>query len=239
VACVQARLQLVSGQYEQALATLTELRDTAPDQAYATLLLAHCYKALRDWASLAAIMAEIRRHKSLPEPELAQLEIEAHDQLLRLPVPAGSAHVLQQAWEAVPKALRQNVRLICTYTKGLANNNQHDAAESLLRKTIESDWAECLLEAYSQVRSSNLEKQLNTCQHWEQEQPSSAALQLCLGQINVARGYLDTAVKHLEKAIKLNAGVDNYAALAAVMEKQGHTGKAMDAYRKALELCRR
>lgn len=236
IACSQAQLQQMAMQTEQALATLTELREKEPKHGYATVLLAYTYLSLKDWASLAAVLAEIRKQKLLPDDELNRLEIEAHDQLLRLPVPAGSAHVLQQAWEAVPRQHRNHHRLLCTYAAGLVKNEQHDDAEKLLRRAIDNEWDEQLLVQYSHVHSSDLEKQLKHCKLWEQEHGTSAGLQLCLGQVNLAKGYLDTASKCFEKAISLNPSAAGYAAMGHALEQQGHTNKAMEAYRKGLEL---
>ncbi|MBE9516414.1 MAG: hypothetical protein IME93_05500 [Proteobacteria bacterium] len=238
IAYTQAQLQQMARQPELALATLTELREKSPKHGFSSVLLAYTYLALKDWASLAAVLAEIRKQKRLPEPELNELEIEAHEQLLRLPVPAGSAYVLQHAWEAVPKQHRNNNRLLCTYAAGLVKNDQHDEAEKILRRAIESEWDECLLLQFSVVRSSDLEKQINLCKHWEQEHPDSAALQLCLGQLNQAKGYLDTATKYFQKAINLNPSRKGYAALGNALEQQGHTSQAMEAYRDGLELTR-
>lgn len=236
IACTQAQLQNFASQTERALATLSELREKHPKHGYATVLLAYTNLAMKDWASLAAVLAEIRRQKLMPDKELNALEIEAHDQLLRLPVPAGSTHVLQQAWEAVPRQHRDNHQLLCTYAAGLVKNGQHDEAGKLLRRAIDSDWDEKLLQQYSHVRSSDLEKQLKHCRQWEQEHGSSAGVQLCLGQVNLAKGYLDTAAKCFEKAISLNPTAVGYAALGHALEQQGHSNRAMDAYRQGLEL---
>ena len=238
IACTQSQLQLMAKQAEQSLATLTELRDQSPKHGYSSVLLAYTYLALNDWASLAAVLADIRKLKLLPDTELNKLELEAHDQLLRLPVPAGSSYVLQHAWEAVPKHHQGNNRLLCTYAAGLVSNEQHDEALKILHRAIETEWDECLLVQFSAVRSSDLEKQINLCKHWEQEHPDSAALQLCLGQLNQAKGYLDTATKYFEKAISQNPSRKGFVALGNVLEQQGHTSQAMEAYRKGLELAR-
>ena len=82
IAVTQAQLQMVRGQFEQALATLTRLRKDHPKHLYALKLMSQVYLRLEDWARLLELLPELRRQNALREDELQALERRVHAALL-------------------------------------------------------------------------------------------------------------------------------------------------------------
>lgn len=235
IGMVQAFLQFQARQYEQALATITELRTLAPKHKPVLQLLAHVYRELRDWTGLADLVPDLRRHFSLGEAEIGALELQAHRELLKLSLPSGSLNVLRRAWNAVPKALRKNPTLIAIYTRQLIRQGEMNEAEALLRAAIEEQWDEPLVELYGHARSDRVAEQLDTAEAWLSVRASDASLLLTLGRLAIYNEIEGKARAFLEKAIALQESAEAYEVYGRLLEKLGEPDNALVAYRAGLE----
>ena len=68
IGLVQAYLQHLAHQDEQALATLSDLHQQHPQHPYVLKLLARVYRELRDWTELVELLPSLRRHSALSPP---------------------------------------------------------------------------------------------------------------------------------------------------------------------------
>jgi len=137
VSMMQARLQQVAQQNEQALATLAELRQSQPRNRYVLHLLAEVYQALSDWTGLVELVPELRAQGAFSNAEIDALEMRAHRELLQLTLPSGSREVLTRAWNAVPKPLRSHPSVLAIYARQLVQQNEMREAEAVLREALD------------------------------------------------------------------------------------------------------
>lgn len=232
IGMAQAQLQYAAGQYEQALAILTQLHTTVPEHAPALRLLATVYRELRDWTGLAALLPELRRRKALATAEIEALELLAHRELLTLSLPGGSLEILERAWSTVPRQLRHHPSLIAIYAEQLIKQREMAKSEVLLRATLDNEWDETLVRLYGSVRSGNTGAQLDTAEAWLDRHPSDPVLLLTLGRLALAAEQRAKAQDYLERAA--NQGLSEaYAELAAVLESSDPE-RAREYYRRGL-----
>src|SRR5690606_21718302 len=92
----QAKLQLASGQLEQALATLIRLRKKAPHHPFVLKQLKEVYTRLEDWRELSQLLPEMRKQGIVTAAETLPLERQVWLNLLD----AAADQVRRQSGEA-------------------------------------------------------------------------------------------------------------------------------------------
>lgn len=236
IGMTQANLQYLAHQSEQALATLTELRGLAPKHKHVLRLLAQLYLELRDWTNLADLIPPLRQHQVMTTREVDALELRAHRELLMLTLPSGSLEPLQKAWNAVPKHLRRHAAFVAIYARHLIQQNEMNAAESLLRPAIEQEWDETLAELYGLVRGDQPQEQLETAESWLSLYPDNPKLLLTLGRLAVRCKQDQKAVGYLERCVNPRGPVEGYRELGALLERLGEKDRALACYRRGSEI---
>ncbi len=236
IGMTQGLLQYLAHQKEQALATLTELRNQAPDHKYVLKILMDTYLDLKDWTGLAMLLPDLRRYKALDEDQLQEIELQVHRELLTLSLPSGSLDVLRQAWKAMPKHLHQNPELVEIYAGKLIEQGENDEAESLLRAAIGREWDEALVGLYGHAHAIQIGRQLETAKSWRTTHTDSPALFLALGCLAFENGTTDQAVEYLQRSIELSPSRAAYRELGRAYEHLGKSEEAMTSYRKGMEI---
>jgi HemY protein len=235
VGMMQARLQQATQQFEQALATLTELRQAQPRNRYLLRLLADVHQQLRDWTGLAELVPALRSQGALPHSEIDALELRAHKELLALTLPSGSRDILARAWSAVPKPLRRHAVLLAIYARHLIQQNEMQEAETVLRAALDSEWDGELAGLYGQVYGEHAAEQLAHAESWLVSHADDATLQLACGRLAARANDLGKARAYCEKAIALNGPAEAYRELGGLLERLGEKDKAATVYRRGLD----
>jgi HemY protein len=234
----QTQLQLLAGQNEQALATLTRVQASHPQQAHAMRLLIETYRRLRDWQNLVRLLPEARRGHLLPDAELDALERSTQRELLSLPLPAGALDTLHRAWSEVSESARRHPDLILVYARQLIGQNAMDECTALLVTALERQWDERLVRLYGEARDAQPAAQLETAEEWLTRHGESPALLLTLGRLARRNRLAERARGYLEKSIDLGATAEAHAELGLLFEETGDNGSALRHCRQALDLCR-
>jgi HemY protein len=234
----QTQLQLLAGQNEQALATLTRVQASHPQQAHAMRLLIETYRRLRDWQNLVRLLPEARRGHLLPDAELDALERSTQRELLSLPLPAGALDTLHRAWSEVSESARRHPDLILVYARQLIGQNAMDECTALLVTALERQWDERLVRLYGEARDAQPAAQLETAEEWLTRHGESPALLLTLGRLARRNRLAERARGYLEKSIDLGATAEAHAELGLLFEETGDSGRALRHCRQALDLCR-
>lgn len=234
----QAQLQLLAGQSEQALATLTRVRASHPQQAHAVRLLIEAHRRLRDWQNLARLLPEARRRRLLPDEELNDLERATQRELLSLPLPSGALDTLHRAWSGVSENSRQHPELVAAYARQLIEQGAMDECAALLATTLERQWNEHLVLLYGEAHDAQPAAQLETAEEWLARHGESPALLLTLGRLARRNRLTDRARRYLEKSLALGASAEAHAELGTLFEEAGDSASALRHCRQALMLCR-
>jgi HemY protein len=237
IGMAQAQLQIIALQYEQALATLTQLRIRDPKHSHVLGLLAQVYRELRDWDSLAKLIPELKKNKALPALDIDALELETRRQLLMLPLPSGASGILKQSWNAVPQYLRQHPQLVAIYAQHLIDLGEMQECETLLASTIEHNWDQTLVRLYGLVQGRDPGAQMDTALEWLNRQHDDASVLLTLGRLALRCKLPGKARDYLEQAIDLNGPLEAYHELGKLLDQAGEHAEAMTLYNRAMERC--
>ena len=126
--------------------------------------------------------------------------------------------------------------MIAIYARQLIQQNEMAQAESVLHTAIEDNWDSALVELYGQAQGPNPADQLETAEGWLASHRDDPKLLLTLARLalrskeeNKARGYYETCLTQ-------HGPVDAYHELGALLEKLGEKDKALNAYRRGLEM---
>ena len=185
-------------------------------------MLADCYEALHDWSALTELLKDLRRHKALPEAELARLERVVWQ--ARLLEPDNAAAL----WKKLPKPLRSDTPLIQTWVEGLRDAERMDDAEQAVRLALGVKWDDKLVRAYGELRSSDPARQLVVAQGWGKERPNDAGLALTLGRLSLANEKFDQARDYFETSLRLEPGDEVYGELGRLCIAMGDEQRGMD-----------
>lgn len=234
----QAYLQHLAKQQEQALATLTGLRNRAPENTAALKLLKDTYLELHDWTGVMNLLPELKKYHALEDNEIRQLEVETYKALLTLSLPSGSLEVLQAAWQNIPEEHRADPQLLALYAGKLIEQGEHDSAEKLLRKSIEKEWKPQLVRMYGNAVSQQIGRQLENARSWFVSRPKDPDLLLTLGKLALENGDTDAAKDYLKISLDLRPDPETWYQLGRSYERDNMITEAMDAYRRGLALRR-
>ncbi len=227
----QAELQMSQHQYEQALAGLTVLAEKAPGHAHIIKLLAQCYRHLRDWDKLRALLPDIRKHAALTSNETRQLEIAAWcGTLSEAAADASGEHSLQALWQQMPAHLKTLPQVVQCYARSLLASGAAAEAGQLLRDTLNRQWDDKLMAYYAGLDVANDAKQLETAETWLQEHPNNAHLLHMLGRLCLRSGLWGKARNYFEAALAVQALPQTYLSLARLLEEQMDDAVAAQQY---------
>ncbi len=238
VGLTQAELQLAHKQMEQALATLMQLRQQAPQHTYVLRLLRTLYEQLGDWRNLLDLLPELRRHKIADQEELEELELNAHRRQLQHLARRQDAKVLRTYWSPLPKRLRCHPAMVDVYSNMLIDQGEQEEVEALLRSTLEKCWSPQLVERYGSLQDTDHVAQLATAENWLNEHSGDSVLLYTLGRLCLRNRLWGKARSYLEASIGAGGKLqpDAYRELGGLLEQLGEADAAMECYRNGLLL---
>lgn len=236
VGLTQAELQLDRGQLEQALATLMRVRAVSSSHPIALKLLAQTYEGLEDWQHLRKLLPDLRRAQVLRDSELKQLEQRVYTALLeQASASSGKAGVeLEKAWKQLPAHVASDTEIASLYAGLLVQLGAHAAAEKFLRKRLQKNWDEKLVQWYGLARATDTARQLETARGWLKEHGSSAELLLCLGRLAQADKASDKAREYFESSLALSAKPETCAELGRLFASMGKQAESIEYFQRGL-----
>jgi HemY protein len=198
----QARWQLESEQWSEALESLLRLQAIAPHHPAILKGLQEVYYAQENWEQLRKLLPKLRQYHVLDNATLTRLEREVFYALLSQAEKTRQYELLEKTWGDLPKAMHQEPMLLSAYVGYLIRQNQQEKAEKLLKVRLRKSLDPQLLELYSRIVSPKPARQLARAELWLKKYPRDPALLLCLGQLCMrfhlwgkARSYLETCLR--------------------------------------------
>lgn len=232
IGLTQANLQLRSGQYDQASATLKRLRNRSPKNKRVLGLSVKVLEQTKDWKALQDILPTVRKQKAAPDTEIDRLQQLANRQLLTHSTQSNDLH---QLWRSMSREDRNNPELLATYAERLIREGAHKEVEEILRKSVNRRWDPRLVRLYGHVRAPDTALQLKRAEEWAAAHKDSPELMLSLAQISLNNELWGKARSYLEACIGLGGTVEAYRELGHLLEQLDEKEKALDLYRKGIE----
>lgn len=236
VALTRAELQMREGQWEQALATLTQLHNLERKNLRVLQLLQQVHLQIGDWEALHRLLPELRKAKLLSPEELQALDERVELARLRQAAAAQDLPRMRRIWRGLPNATRERPEVIGDYAISLWELDASSEAESLLRMNLRSQWDERLVLLYGLMEGRDPLSQLEEAERWEQEHGRDPILLLTLGRLAIRNRQWDKARAYLEASIGLGARPEAYKELAALLEHLGDREAAINCYRSGMAL---
>lgn len=236
IGLTQAELQMAHSQTEQALATLTHLRQLAPKHPYLLKLLSSLYVKLNEWSKLAELLPEIRKRGVIQGKKLQELERTTYSQFLRLVSRSQSVYTLEEQWKNIPRQLRTDVEIFRVYVDCLLQTKQWVAAERQLRLFLAKQWDENLVLMYSRIETTQPKKLLDHAETWLKDHGRSPKLLLTLGRLCNRLQLWGKARVYFETSLAVQPTIEAYSELAELLESLGERDSAHESFRKGLAL---
>ena len=208
VGLTQAELQKEAGQWEQSLATLLQLKSTAPRHPQVLSMLCRVYRELGDWQALVELLADVKKAKVFNDEAFDSLQRQAWAARLS----QAGADVMQ-VWESVPKEVKRDPEVVAACAKALLAGQAGDEAEIVLRTALVQAWNEELVSLYGRVQGADTGRQLVVAESWLKERPNDPQLLLALGRISLMNGEWAKAREYFETSLRLHRSGEIYAEL--------------------------
>ncbi len=230
----RAEMLMAAENWSQALEILEELRDRYPRHQQVKAQAYHCYRQLGDWLKAGDLATELRKSGVIESAEEIACLQRSYQQRLSL---AKDGPQLQQVWKMLPRTVRKNALVIASYTKLLSGLVGTDAAEAMLRKTLNQSWSEELIHQYALLDGGDKRGRLKQTEKWLQKYPEDAGVHLAIGRLCLAEKIWGKAREHLQTSLRYRPDRVTYATLGALSQRLGELEEAVDCFAKALQMC--
>lgn len=199
-------------------------------------LLARAHVDMEEWDRLVALLPTLRKRKALNPEQLAALELQAHQGILKKMRQHASLPELEMTWWRLPRVVRNHPDLIVCYAHALLEKKADETAEKLVRKALEKNWHNELVRCYGLIASHKADRQLETAEAWLPQHKDDAVLLLTLGRLAARNSLWGKARNYWQASIALQPLPETYLELAKLVEQLGDAQAAKDYYRAGLEL---
>ncbi|GLS90597.1 heme biosynthesis protein HemY [Psychromonas marina] len=236
VGLVWVELQLDAKQYENALATLSELALAFPKNKRIACLYLEIYPALNEWKKYIQVLNEQRKVLSYNELEFAALELNAYQHFFKQ-LASDSAELLKLFWDnKAPRWMRKELNYQKAVLDAYIATDNGKFAEALLIEKLNKQFSIPLLEYLDKVVVVDhyplillLEKKLKKVEQ-------KGLVHQALAKLKLKENNVEAAIKHLEVSLETEANVKDCALLAELLEQQDRKQQAAIYYRQGLLL---
>lgn len=243
VALTRARLHVQAQRYEEAINILKPIDIKMPRQAAVLDLMHHIYIAQKNWRALEELFPVMRKAKVLSNIEFDALEqmlacekMKALSEQVKSLLVAERLPALQTLWKTYSRSLQKNSAVITAYAEALATHYQDQDAEILVRKALNNEWYEPLVNLYGRLQVKEIHSQIRTLEAWIKQKPQDATLLLSIGRVMLRNQQWELARDYFQRSMNLQASVESTMEMARLMEKMGDHKKSSDLYQQGLLL---
>ncbi|MGF1701057.1 tetratricopeptide repeat protein [Photobacterium makurazakiensis] len=236
VALTRAKLQFRQQQYEQAMATLQEIKPDHSRNPVLLSLLKECYLKLEDWKPLLALLPQLEKAGVLQTEDIAVLEVQAECGIMKHLAKQGGSEGLMGHWNSLSRKAKLRPELVACFVTLMSEHNADSEAYSVLRDTLKKNNDNSLIELVPTLKLADYHPAIVRLQDLLRYDSSNPSTHSALGQLFIHEEKWEEAKQHFEKAIALNPNVADYGYLVNTLEKLDQAQAAADASRQALTL---
>ncbi|MGF1683054.1 heme biosynthesis HemY N-terminal domain-containing protein [Photobacterium minamisatsumaniensis] len=236
VALTRAKLQFRQQQYEQAMATLQEIKSDHSRNPVLLSLLKECYLKLEDWKPLLALLPQLEKAGVLQAEDIAVLEVQAECGIMKHLAKQGGSEGLMGHWNSLSRKAKLRPELVACFVTLMSEHNADSEAYGVLRDTLKKNNDNSLIELVPTLKLADYHPAIVRLQDLLRYDSSNPSTHSALGQLFIHEEKWEEAKQHFEKAIALNPNVADYGYLVNTLEKLDQAQAAADASRQALTL---
>jgi len=236
IGLTQAQLQLKQGQFEQALASLNELKNQSPNHPYVLKLLCHLFEKLQDWQQLLSLLPSLKKHQVFDAEELKNIESASIAGLLQRHATKDDIEAIQDCWLKLTAAQRKSKANIMHYCTLLVEFECMQEADQLLKPIVKKQADAEVLALYGNIITDNPTKQLSFLENWQQTtQIESREVFLTLGKMAYHAELWGKARQFLQQVIEHKPSAQAYLMMAKTLRNLNETESAIHYYQQGLE----
>ena len=241
VALTHAQLQMERGDSDAALETLQAMQERYPHNAQVLRLLQRLHRERGEWPALIRLMPDLRKGKVLSTDELTTLEQRAWGENLSLASTRGedrqaARQSLEQAWQQLTSAQRQEPQLVLAYAEQLRQLGAQGEAEEVLRTALKKQYESHLARLYGLVRGNDPARQLQAAEGWLKTHGDDPSLLLTLGRLSLQNRLWGKARDYLESSLRQQRNPETCAELARLLASLGDTERSNQLFQEGLGL---
>ena len=230
----QAQLQIDNEEWDEALAKLRHLQTISPNHPYVIKLLSQLHQTQKNWSDLIQLLPQLKTSKIITDTSYQHIRHEAYAQNLQQLIEHKQNVALKQFIKNIPKDLKYDSDLTERYCSYLLQEQQDKAAEAILRASLLIQVHNPLISLYARVSPNYTD--IPFIKALIQNNPDSARLPLCLGQLLVTKQLWGAAKEQFEKSIQIAPTREAYYQLGRLFEMLNDQHQACHTYRQGLEL---
>ena len=228
---LKAQLLFRSGQLEQCLAVLEQLKKSSLNDASLLRLLKEVYVRLEDWPKLKELVPVLEKDRIIDQEEAGKIlkrvfmeELYAVYGQSRVDgdKPGATAR-LGKLWKKAPARYREDEKVVRHYADLLVKLGQKGIAAKAIEAAISKNWSESLVLRYGEQDFDNSQQQLLVAESWLKERPANARLLLSLGRISMRNELWGKAREYYETGIRIAPSAEAYGELSRLLKHLGET----------------
>jgi HemY protein len=143
---------------------------------------------------------------------------------------------LEEAWQKVPRKLKENLVLLEAWYSGLIRMRQHGLAERDLAGELKREWRTPLVRLYGLVNAPDPVRQLKKAEGWLKQHPDDAELLLAAARLCLRNELWGKARSYLDTVVSIRPTPEVYQEFGRLLNQLGDDEGAANAYRAGLNL---
>ncbi|MCG8414122.1 MAG: hypothetical protein MI746_07870 [Pseudomonadales bacterium] len=235
---VKAQLHYQSGQLEQSLAVLEELKKNALNDGNLLSLLKEVYVQLDDWQHLEELLPSLEKNKILDAEDLARVQKRIFMEKLydsfnnAREGNTDSLDELKKLWKKAPAEFHEDEKVVTHYADLLMQLQEDQDAAKVLETALSRTWNSKLVRLYGAKEYGTSAQQLLVAENWLKTNPADSELLLSLGRICMRNQLWGKAREYYEASIKIAPSAEAYGELGRLLKHLGEI-EASETYLKS------
>lgn len=239
---LKARLHFSSGQLEQSLAVLEELKKHALNDRALLGLLKEVYIELEDWQHLEDLLPGLEKNKLLDAADLERVKKRIFmEQLYEIfnsakETPDNAVEVLMKKWKKAPQHYQEDEKVVGHFADLLLQLGKGQEASGVIESSLNRKWNSNLVHLYGEKEFQNSDRQLLVAESWLKSNPADAQLLLSLGRLSMRNQLWGKAREYYEASIKIAPSAAAYGELGRLLKHLGEEEAGDNCLRNYSEL---
>ncbi|MEX0963246.1 MAG: heme biosynthesis HemY N-terminal domain-containing protein [Pseudohongiellaceae bacterium] len=225
---LKAQLLFKSGQFEQCVAVLQQMRGSSLNDASLLRLLKEVYLKLEDWEQLDKLLPSLEKNNIIDEAEGESIRVRIFmENLYAISKRRADfsdteiAAQLDKAWRKSPANYRQDERIVKHYAEILFNLEHKDAAAKVIEHALRKNWSNALVQRYGELDFGSEQRQLLAAESWIQDRPGNPQLLLALGRLAMRNELWGKAREYFETSIEVGSSPEAHGELSRLLKCLG------------------
>ncbi|MDP6536869.1 MAG: heme biosynthesis HemY N-terminal domain-containing protein [Gammaproteobacteria bacterium] len=238
---LRAQLLFESGQLEQCVAVLEQLRKNSLNDMALLRMLKEVYMRLEDWNQLGQLLPVLKKNKIVDMQELARMQMrifmeELYASVGELGTDNDKQSVVNQLakhWKKAPAKYREDEKVVKHYAELLIRLDERVTAAKVIEMAISRNWSDALVRLYGEQDFDASEQQLLVAEKWLKERPANATLLLSLGRICLRNQLWGKAREYYEVSIGIAPSAEALGELSRLLKHLGEveaSGNYLESY---------